>query len=188
MYRVRTVFEGFQGTPWLSTLFFDENGGTAQQAANAAGAFWGAADALMDNEVNWRTEPDVAEIDAITGQLESVSSTTPVIGSGALTTLMLPVATQALVRWRTGIIVGDRELRGRTFVPGLGTASNDNGVLLAASQTTLQTAAAALIADANSVLVIWHRPTSPGASDGQAASVLTANVWGQFATMRSRRD
>jgi hypothetical protein len=188
MYRVRTVFEGFQGTPWLNTLYFDADGGTAQQAATAAGTFWGAVDALMDNEVTWRTEPDVPTINPGTGNLETVTSTTPVTGAGALSTIMLPVATQGLIRWRTGIIVGDRELRGRTFVPGLGTASNDNGILLAASQTTMQTAAAALISDANSTLVVWHRPSSPGASDGTNASVLTANVWGQFATMRSRRD
>jgi len=188
MYRIRTVFEGFQGTPWLSTSYFDDTAGTAQQAATAVGTFWGAVDALMDNEVQWRTEPDVAQLQEGTGNLETVHSTTPVTGAGALTTLMLPVVSQALIRWRTGVIINGRELRGRTFVPGLGTASNDNGILLAASQTTLQTAAAGLIAAPNSELVIWHRPTTPGGSDGQTASAVSSNVWGQFATMRSRRD
>lgn len=187
MYRVRTVFDGMQGAPWLNTLYFDQGGGTAQQAVTAVGNFWGAVDALIDSEVNWRTEADVTDINPLTGQPTSVIQTTPVTGTGAAVGDALPVATQALVRWRTGFFSNGRERRGRTFVPALVEASGDNGKLLAASQTTIQTAAAALIADVNSILVVWSRPDLPTLNGGFSA-VTASSVWEQFAVLRSRRD
>jgi len=182
MYRVRIVFDGMPGAPWLSTLYFNETGGTAQQAATAAGTFWGAVDALMDNEVNWTTEGDVTLINSATGNATGVVATTPVTGTGALSTLALPFVAQGLIRWRTGVYVAGRELRGRTFVPALATASNDNGRVLAASVTTMNNAAAALLADANSELVVWSK------THGSASPALTGNAWSQFASLRSRRD
>lgn len=186
MYRVRTVFSGMQGSPWLNTLFFNEAGGTAQQAVTAVGTFWGAVDALIDSEVDWTTEPDVTLIDAVSGSPTGIVTTTPVTGTGSAVGDAVPAATQALVRWRTGAFPAGREVRGRTFVPALVEASNDNGKLLAASQTTIQTAAAALIADANSVLVVWKRPNPPAI--GSYANVIASSVWGDFAVLRSRRD
>ena len=188
MYRVRTVFNGPQGTPWLSTMFFDAAGGTHQQAAAAVGAFWGAVDALQTNQVAWATEPDVAEISEANGGLEGVESTTPVTGSGALSVEPLPWVSQGLLRWRTSTTIFGRQLRGRTFIPALCTGATDDGNLTATQATTLNGIAAALIADANSTLVIWHRQTADGNNDGDMAPVTSGTMWQSFATLRSRRD
>lgn len=180
-YRVRTTFSGMQGSPWLSTLHFEATAGTAQQAVTAAGTFWGAVDALIDSEVDWTTEPDVSTF-STAGVLEDVTSTTPVTGTGSSVGDALPLATQALIRLRTGNIVAGRELRGRIFVPALVEASNDNGNVLAASRTTLDTAIATLIGSANADLTIWSRTHT------LTAAVQTGSTWTQFAQLRSRRD
>jgi hypothetical protein len=188
MHRVRTVFTGIQGTPWLNTLFFDAAGGTAQEAATAAGGFWGAVDAVMTTQVDWTTEPDVPQINEETGALIQVTSTTPVTGTGAAVGEIGPVASQGLIRWRTSVVVNGRNLRGRTFVPGLTVAAYDDGGVIAGTKTAIDVAAAALIASATADLVIWHRPSVQGASDGSVAEVVTGSLWTQLATMRSRRD
>ena len=182
MFRIRTVFQGIQGAPWLSTMYFGEGASNlAQDAVTAVGAFWGAVDAHISNLVNWSTESDVAVISDL-GVLTGVDSTTPATGSGAAVADPLPMATQGLVRWRTGLIVLGRELRGRTFVPGLTESAAVDGGLAAAVQSDIQTAADALMADVNSALVVWSRTHSV------SATAQAATVWSQFAVQRSRRD
>lgn len=182
MYRVRTVFTGVTGSPWVSTAFFAEGAGSAQQAATAVGAFWNAADALMEASVSWTTLADVEGVNAANGQVHSVFSTTPVTGSGAAATTGLPTAAQGLVRWRTGVYVNGREIRGRWFIPGIATGNNNDGAPSATMVSTLNTAASTLIGDANSVLEIWSR------ANGSSADVTSGTTWSQFAVLRSRRD
>lgn len=182
MWRVRTSFTGVTGAPWVSTAFFNETAGTAQQAATAVGAFWNSADSLMEASVSWTTLADVEDVDPVTGNVTSVVNTTPVTGSGVAATTGLPVATQGVVRWRTGVYVGGREVRGRWFIPGLATTANTDGVPSSTMLSTLNTAAATLIADANTVLFIWSR------KNGQAQPVSSGSCWTQFGILRSRRD
>ena len=184
MFRVRTTFTGVTGSPWLSTFYFDsETSGTAQQAATAAGTFWGAVDAFMDNSITWATEPDVAIVNAATGNVTSAVGITPVIGSGAATSDPLPYANQGLVRWLSGVYVGGRQIRGRTFVPGICENSVGASGTLGATEVAAFTAAGtALIADANADLEIWS-PTL-----GQSVTASIATTWSQFAVLRSRRD
>ena len=180
-WRVRTVFTGVQGSPWLSTLYFGTSG-TAADAVTAVGVFWSAVDGLMASTVNWTTEADVEEI-GVGGDLISVDQTTPAAGSGSATaSTLLPPATQGLIRWRTGAVFGNRELKGRTFIPGLTEGDSTDGLLTSASRTTIQNAASALIADVNSALIVWSRRYA------QQILVATATVPEQFAVLRSRRD
>lgn len=185
-YQVTVEFSGPTGTPWFNRMYFDEAGGTAQQAAAAAGAFWGAVDALIRDDVTWTTGTEVEELNVATGVLSSVNAITAVTGTGGDTTTDMATVLQGLVSWRTGTIVGGRELRGRTFIPGLTQNVNTAGLLSTAAQTAWQTAANNLIADANSNFVIWHRPVN--GSGGGAASVASASVTRKFSVMRSRRD
>jgi hypothetical protein len=198
MLRVRTVFTGPAGTPWLSTMYFSSGGlqSDADAAVVSVGAFWNAVDAGMSSTVSWSTEPDVADIDLATGELETSWSTTPQTGSGASAGDMLPTLAQALVRWRTPGVVNGRRVRGRTFVPGVTEAFAAAGRPIAAYLTTLNTAAAALIADANSQFVIWSRPFESDPDDpddpptraGTQHVVSSGTAWSEFASMRSRRD
>lgn len=182
MLRVKTVFSGMSGAPWLNTLYFDDATLGAQDCVDAVATFWSAVDGLMDSEVDWDIDQDVEIVDEASGNVLSIVQTTGGTGSGSLAAEALPIASQALIRWRTGVYVGGREIRGRTFVPGLTEQANDNGKLAAASQTLIQTAATALINDPDCDLAIYSRVNA------NAAPVVSANVWGEFAVMRSRRD
>lgn len=181
LWRVRTEFRGVQGTPWLSTMMFGTVN-SAQQSVNAVGVFWNALDARMVNTITWRTLNDVEEV-GVGGELIGVTQTTPVTSVGQLAQDPLPWATQGLIRWRTGAIIGGRELKGRTFIPGLseldnGAQGDPAGTLL----TTIQNAADALIADVNSAFSVWSR------RHGQVRLATVGSAIDKWAVLRSRRD
>lgn len=182
MFRVRTVFTGVQGSPWLSTMYFSEFGGTASQAVTAVGTFWGAVDAHIANAVSWATEAEVATIATSTGEPTGLEITTPQTGTGSSGSQPIALAAQGLIRWRTGIFIEGRESRGRTFIPAVGAGDSVNGAPSTSLTTAVNAAAAALLADANSELEVYsrkHRVENP---------VLTGSLWGSFAVLRSRRD
>jgi hypothetical protein len=169
-----------QGAPWLNTLYFG-TAGTAANAVAAVGAFWGAVDAFIANDISWATLPDVDEI-GVDGSLTGIDSVTPATGTGTDTAEMLPFASQVSIRWRTGAVIGGRELKGKTYIPGLCTASLDDGLLDSGAQAAIQTAADNLIGDVNSSFVIWSRVHA------QQLLVAAATVDSDFAVLRSRRD
>lgn len=97
----------------------------------------------------------------------------------------------ACIGWTTGGIVsgsaGPRKLRGRTFLVPLSTAVyENNGTISAASLTQLQDIANDLMAAGP--LAVWHRPTTPGGSDGNSYGVIAAKVRDKVAYLSSRRD
>ena len=183
MFRVRVQFNGVPGTPYLATHYFNDEVGTAQTVATAAGNFWGAVDAQMDSDVNWQTIADVATVDSATGQITGSTATAPVTGSGAVSAVQTPRIAQGLVRWTTGVYLNGRQIRGRTFVPGLTVnAVALDGEVAAATQAVMNAAAAALIADANTNFVVYSPAT-------QSEALVTAGqAWNEFASLRSRRD
>lgn len=183
MMRVRTVFSGPQGTPWVNTLYFAGDTQTIADAAVAdVGAFWGAVDALMNTGVTWATESEVEVVDEVTGNVTAVLVTTPQTGAGATVTELLPRIAQAVVRMRTGTFIGGREVRGRIFVPGLTELANTTGQVTAATLTTIQTAAQALMDSVNQQWVVWSR------THGVARLISSVSVWSQFSYLGSRRD
>jgi hypothetical protein len=93
-------------------------------------------------------------------------------------------ATQGLIRWRTGVFIAGRELRGRTFIPGATESRSANGRPDSTYITTAETAAQDLLDNAalGAALVVYsvtHR---------QVELVQSRSVWGQWAVLRSRRD
>lgn len=185
MLRTTTRWIGVQGSPYYTTLHFGGNtSGEAQAAANAVRALlfelqnrlWGAMEGTV--------LPDVPSIDPATGQIieNFVTTTTPVNFAGAGE--VLPFASQALVRLRTGDFIAGKELRGRVFIPGIQEADCVAGELNPTAVTALQTAFNNLLTAGGPAgsLVVWS-PTH-----GQASVVSVAQPWNQFATLRSRRD
>lgn len=182
MYRVRTVLTGVQGSPYLSTMFFQEGAGTAEQAVAAVAAFWGAVDGVMHSDVTWDIEQDVEIVDDNTGQIQGVAATSGGTGVGTVTGDILPPATQGLVRWRTGVFVAGREIRGKTFIPALTETAAISGQMANGTQTILEDAANALVGAAGANLCVWSR------KNGLSEDVVSGSVWNQFAVLRSRRD
>jgi hypothetical protein len=189
MYRVRVQFTGnWTVGGGVATHYFHEGAGTAADAVTAVAAFWGACGSAMTTAVQWATDADVPSIDDVTGAVTGINSVGIQTGAGLVATAAAAVATQALVRWRTGSVVGTRELRGRTFVPGMVVAQMANGQPTSALVTDLNAAAAGLINDVNSALVVWRRPAPDGSYAGTSRVVATGNCWTKYAVLRSRRD
>jgi hypothetical protein len=188
MYRLRTVFTGPAGSPWLSTMFFHELGGSPEDAAAAVGAWWGTVDSLIVNDVSWATEGDVALVDEVTGEITGFESATVQSGTGASASDALPWVVQGLIRWRTAAVVNGRGVRGRNFIPGLSEGVNDNGVVAAVNKATVDAAAATLAGDIDSSMVIWHRPNEEESTPGSAHTVIVGTMWTSFAELRTRRD
>lgn len=182
-YRVRTAITGGPGGPYLSQMWFtSETGETAQEAADAVRAFWDSLKAWITDPMVMTVEPEVVTFDVGLGIPTGVvvTSTAPVNATSG--SAQAPSATQGLISWRTGVFVGSREIRGRTFVPGVPQSSLGDGLPGGAYVAALNTAAAALVADANTKLSI-HSP-----SKHELAPAISGNAWGKFAVLRSRRD
>lgn len=93
----------------------------------------------------------------------------------------------ACVTWNTGLIVNGRRLRGRTFLVPLATSAYDaDGTLTASALTALQSFATALLM--TGPMGVWHRPTTPGGSDGAASGVVSYRLRDKVAILTSRRD
>jgi len=183
MLRVRTIFSGAPGTPWVSTMYFtgDDTQAGAEEANTAVGAFWESVDDIMDNSVSWSTDSLVAQL-SLTGELQDGFGVTPVTSTGETSGDALPWNTQALLQLRTGAYTNGREIRGRIFIPGLTEAANGDGVPSTATKNTINTAAATLAAVTSPDLAVWSR------AHASVSTVATASCWAQWATLRSRRD
>jgi hypothetical protein len=183
MLRVRTVFTGATGTPWLSTFMFGGSG-TQTNADNAVletGIFWGFVDANIDNQISWSTEADVDQVN-VDGSLEAVFTTTPQTGTGGSTGNKLPFASQAMIRWRTSTFVNGRELRGRTYIPGLTDTALSEGELNSTVRNNLISAGLTLINSTVADLVVWSRTFAT------SGIVVGREVPTKFMVQRSRRD
>lgn len=183
--RIRTVFTGVAGTPWYSNMYFTWVNGTEQDALDAVAAFWGAVDARMTQNVSWGTEDDIAVIDDATGQITGIETGSGGSGTGAQTSNALPFQTQGLLHLLTNSFLNGRQVRGRCFVPGMTETDNSvDGVMEAAGQTVLQTAADALITATSTPgpLRVYAR--------SQATSVVVESITvpTKWAVLRSRRD
>jgi len=196
LYKVVTRFTGAQGSPWLNVLHFDATSPlAAQDAADAASDFWGAADALMDTSVSWSVDPTVVEFDETDGTPTGFHAVSGGSGTGAVSDISLPYAAQGLLRLFTNQVVNGHQVRGRIFIPGLTRNNLGEGVLNSAAITALNTAGAALIADSASGFMIWAREvTAENATEnsperpGSAHLVTSASTASQFAVLRRRRD
>jgi len=183
MLRVRTVFSGATGAPYLSTLYFaGTNGDDADAAASAVSDYWIYMSPIISTAVSFVIEGDVAVIDEEDGTLLDSHPVSVDGGSGSASGDMLPFTTQGLQRWATGQVRGGRVVRGRTFVPGAVVGNNDSGVPDAAYVAKVIDAGNTLIADADSTLLVWTRKNQ------SALEVTAAGCWSSWAELRSRRD
>lgn len=183
LYRVRTSILGNAGGPEVATHFFDASGGgTAQDAATAVRTFWDSLKAQIGSSYNFQVENAVETIDSTTGQPVALTTTTNTVVTGTGGSTYLPAANQGVVQWRTGFFLGGREVRGRTYIPGLiAGASSSSGLPVAALTTAANTAINALISPASSDFGIYSR------KNRAFASVLSGSLWNQFGVLRSRR-
>lgn len=91
------------------------------------------------------------------------------------------------VTWLTAGIVNGRKLKGRTFLVPFHTQMYEgDGTLTPQGYGALSTFGTSLIAAG--AFAVWHRPTTPGGSDGTSAPVTGSRARDKVAFLRSRRD
>jgi hypothetical protein len=164
-------------------MYFDAAGGTPEAAASAVGDYWDTVDPLIQSAVSWAVEAEVALIDPATGTLTGVDVVAlPPSGTGTDGGAALPFVTQVLNRWSTGVAVGGRLLKGKTFIGALSSVVNDHGNVSTTAQGHVQDASDAIVADADCTFVIWSRVNHT------FAPVAGGSCWSSFAELRSRRD
>lgn len=182
LYRVRTAILGIAGGPEVATHFFQASAGTAQDAATAVRTFWDSLKTCVGNGYTFQVENAVELIDQATGQPTGLASTTNTVVTGTGGNNYVPSATQGVIQWRTGLFLGGREVRGRTYIPGLvtgvaGTTGLPGGPLPAAAVAAI----GAIISPASSDFCIYSR------AHRASASATSGALWNQFGVLRSRR-
>jgi hypothetical protein len=194
-FRVETTITGMTGAPYLSVMHFRSSdvADTPDAAVAAVGDFWGDLPSILANDMSFTVSGEVPEFDPATGTASAFWSVTPVTGTFSEAGEKIPFAAQGLLRWGTGGVVNGRQVKGRTFIPGITMGGIDEGGLLASTAATIAAAGNTLLGAADAQLVIWSRPVT-GSEDpeddreGSEHLAATASVWSQFAVLRGRRD
>lgn len=191
MWRAQVRWSGGQIGTGFTNLFFREGVGTAQAANDSVRAFFAAAylssggNLPLGITLTFPTSLDVMEDE--TGQL---LFTVPVTTPGPLTggdAGVYAAPAGVVVTWRTAGVVNGHRVQGRTFLVPIGlTGLQADGTPKDTFVSQVLGAAAGLIS-ATPEFVIWHRPTSPGASNGSAHTVLAPSVHDTIAMLTSRR-
>jgi hypothetical protein len=154
----------------------------ASAAITAVGTFWTAMKAYISNQISYATHSQVDQLDNA-GHPVGAFGTTPATGTGAQSGNMTPPAVQALAQWRTGHYVNYREIRGRTYIPGMVSVNiNANGQLATTFSTAFQSACNTLIGQTGAHLAVWSKRWA------DPYQVISGQPWEQFAVLRSRRD
>jgi len=183
VFRVKTAISGGSGSAQLGTMFFEDDGVlTAQHAADAVHDFWDDLSAAISNTYTFAVEGAVDTIDLATGKATGTTAVSVASVPGGGSSPPLPWATQGLIEWRTGFYAGGREVRGRTFLPGMMEYYQTNGVPNAAGLAIFQTAADNLVGVITAQLQVYSRKHT------LASGVTGATVWTKWAVLRSRRD
>lgn len=180
--RVRTVMTGVAGSPYYSNFYYLTNGATAQQVIDVTEGFWNNILQHMSDDLAGTVEGEVPIIDEVTGDIIAVQNGNPQTFQGVSTDDVLPPATQGLARWTTGQYRNGRQVRGRTFIPGLTDPVSEFGRPRPAFITDLQASIDFVVDNPTVTHVVWSK------SNGVALATTAGSVWSEFASLRSRRD
>lgn len=182
--RIRCLWTGVAGTPWYTNLYFEGGAATADAARDAVVGFLTDMLPVVSSDVTAILDIQATIIETTTGQPVGVATVDPYTAPGGNVNDMLPRTTQCLIRWDTGVFLNGRQVRGRTFIPGMCENFNDDGGIPNAAfiAGVAETATALLEEPGNPQLVVWSRSTST------AQLVTGAAVWTQWAVLKSRRD
>lgn len=194
--RVQVIMSGFAGAPGLMQFYWNGaaagsfTSADATSAVAAVRALLAGCVGALPSSVGLQVQSAVETMEATTGQLIGVEAATPVSALSGTATGSVIVAQGALIQWFTGLVVGRRLLRGRTFLtPSTATVVTSTGTVVGALQVAILAACATYIATAGPSPVIWHRPIpyATGAN-GVASEIVSAQVPVTVAVLRSRRD
>lgn len=182
MRRVRVVWTGVAGSPAYSNFYAVTADNDGSQFKAAVGNLITSLAEFVVTPVIATIEGEVPLIDSATGDIQGVSNQTPQTIPATSTGIMLPRATQLVLRWRTQEFVNGRRVQGRTSIPYISVALDDDGRVDAGFAAQINADINSFLTEAGSDFVIWAK------TSGGAAQVSAGSVWPEFGVMRSRRD
>jgi len=180
---------GFRGEPGFTNFYFMAvDSDSRDSAAAKIRTFFDAIKGVLPTNVIVTPNAEVNHYNEATGTLTDVlpidDIPTPVVGSGGSS---YSAASGAVINWLTTGVVGNRLLRGRTFiVPLVNGAYDTNGDLSPTTLATLRNAANAFHTGIVDKPYVWSRATSVRA--GVAHPITSSRVPDLGAILRSRRD
>jgi hypothetical protein len=195
VYRVTALWDGFHGAPGYSKFSFADL--TDATSRNAAGAkvreLFQTLRVGMASSWTVQVQPTVEEFDMATGALigAAAMTTPPAVVTGTLTGSNYAGGSGYCITWNTGLIIGRRRVRGRTFfVPAINVFDTD-GTINSGSHTLISGAAATFTALTAPRPHIWSRQwsgtTPPVQVGGALAPVDSYTLKDMASQLRSRR-
>lgn len=195
LFRARAVLT-VGGVQCLHTTYWDDvavvgGAALATEALARVRAFWNsiAGNIVAGSTIAFDTA--VVQLNQLTGQpMASFVGAAPAAVIFTNGGDPLPFATQALVRYDTGVYVRGRRLRGRSFIPGYTETDQTSGVGPAAAFITgLNTALGLLgtVVVSNINQVVWSRPNPAFPGSGQAEPVTGRAASSTWAVQKGRR-
>lgn len=181
--RVRVSWNTGAGGAGLSTFYTL----TGDDVTTDLATFFNAIKGGIPIPVSWQIPSSGDVIDSSTGALTGVwgGGTAATINATSATTYA--AGTGMYVRWVTPLIRSGRKFQGRTFFCPISTLLYDvSGTIDNTNLATLQSASDTLVA--TSKLQLWGRPTTPGGSNGVAASITGAIAVDKVTSLRTRRS
>ena len=182
--KVVVRWDGFPGAPGYTVLYgpaLDTKMASIKAFFEAIKGYLSPLTTISYPTAGYVLDPATGVASGVWGQA-GITSTTGATG-GAQTG---PAG--ACVTWRTsGLSPAGHLVKGRTFlVPMAVNAYATDGTLVAAAQTAISGAAAALIAACPTQFHVWHRPVA--GAGGASYPVLTSTLNPKIAVLTSRRD
>lgn len=183
MLRVTTVVTGVAGSPYYIRGYFNEEGSDPDEVVDNWHTFV-IPDALSGpTGSTWTTDGPLDRVDPVSGDVIGQVEALGAVTTGTNTGQLLPPSNQTLFRWRTGVYVNGREIRGRTNKPlPFLNNSNNRGSLAEGYRSGQEGLATTLLNQLLSPLVVWSK------KNGRWEAVTSASVWQEFAVLTSRRD
>lgn len=176
----------------VTVLHFDGSEEPAPPSAGAIGGVFGPFMGQFPTGLSLTIPGSGDTILDTTGALDGTWSTGSSVTTNGGGVAAAAAGVGACVTWLTGGIVTGasgrpHRLRGRTFlVPLCINAYDSDGTLTSGAFTGLQSLGAAMVALGG--LGIWHRPTTPGGSNGTSYGVTGYRARDHVAFLGSRRD
>lgn len=179
--RLTIVSTGFNGAPAYNTfhgICADDT--DIENWVDTVELLWSNLASNLANGTTATFDGVVERYAVSTGQTTSIFTASPWTKTGTWGTNKAPGGTCALLQWRTGTYTNGRELRGRSYISGIGDFGNASGTV-GSSELSDMTNAATTYAS-GSLSAIYSR------TNAEEASISSGVCWSQFALMRSRRD
>nr|CRY94838.1 hypothetical protein [uncultured prokaryote] len=176
---------GYSATEMVSVMYFKDLA-PIEECREFLADFWTDVATVLHSGYTWTIDTEGRSISPTSGKTTGIwQHPLAYTGNGGVG-VGGPVsnASMVLFQWRTGTYQNGREVRGRTFVPGLSNEETVGGELDSAARSQLVLAARTHLVTPG-VLQIWSRPR--GTTPGSVHEVTNAGVWNELAVLRGRR-